>query len=155
MDSRCWRRPARARPCFAASSSVFSDMSEKTEEEAAKHGRARAGRLQHLESIDTLCVPDLHWAVWHRFRQLEGDTFTNTRLSGQQLGVAQQDILFRLDRSGAELKSEAKVSETGVPTDFLLDRPFLIYLKQRTAASPYFAMWVANAELLRGRREQP
>ena len=62
--------------------------------------------------------------------------------------MAQQDILFRLDRSGAELKSEAKMYALGGATHFVVDRPFLIYMCQRGAKTPYFALWVDNAELL-------
>ena len=65
------------------------------------------------------------------------------------MDIAQQDILFRLNRTGAILKSEAKAAYTGIPTQFYLDRPFLIYVKKRNAPMPFFAMWVDNAELLR------
>ena len=79
---------------------------------------------------------------------MEGRRFTNAELKGQRLDVAQQDIQFRLDRSGAELKSEAKIMMLPIPTYFILDRPFLIYMKKRDAKSPYFVMWVDNAALL-------
>jgi hypothetical protein len=35
------------------------------------------------------------------------------------------------------------------PRLFVLDRPFLLYLKKPNAKWPFFAMWVDNAELLR------
>jgi len=100
-----------------------------------------------------LLVPDLFWRISHRYTELEGKSFKNAELRGQSLDVAQQDILFRLDRSGAELKSEAKVFVLPVPTYFVLDRPFLIYMKKRGARDPYFAMWVDNAELLQRNAE--
>jgi len=53
-----------------------------------------------------------------------------------------------LDRSGAALKSESKMYSVPIPTYFVLDRPFLIYMKKRDATAPYFVMWVDNAELL-------
>ena len=95
-----------------------------------------------------MLVPDLFWRISHKYAELEGKPFKNTVLEGQRLDVAQQDILFRLDRSGAELQSEAKVFCLPIPTYFVLDRPFLIYMKKRGARNPYFAMWVDNAELL-------
>ena len=53
-----------------------------------------------------------------------------------------------LDRSGAELKSESKMYCSPIPTYFVLDHPYLIFLRQRGAQAPYFAMWVDNSELL-------
>ena len=97
---------------------------------------------------DVLLVPDLFWQISHHFSDLEGKRFLNAPLKDQRLDVAQQDILFRLDRSGAELKSESKMMCNPVPKYFVLDRPFLIYMKNRNAGEPYFAMWVDNAELL-------
>ena len=97
---------------------------------------------------DVLLVPDLFWQISHRYSELEGRSFLNPSLKGQRLDIAQQDILFRLDRSGAELKSESKMYCAPVPTYFVLDRPFLICMKKRGAVMPYFAMWVDNAELL-------
>lgn len=108
-----------------------------------------AVRLHKIQSIDTLLVPDFHWAIANHLAELEGKTFTNKKLKAQRMGVAQQDILFRLDKSGAALRSEAKSYETGIATAFFLDRPFLVYMKKRGAEMPYFAMWVDNAELMR------
>jgi len=34
------------------------------------------------------------------------------------------------------------------PSRFIGDGPFLVYLKKRGAALPYFVMWVDNDELL-------
>jgi hypothetical protein len=64
-----------------------------------------------------------------------------------------------LNESGARLESEAAIAvENGhepppppPPRNFVLDRPFLIYLKERTAEQPYLAIWVANAELMERR----
>ncbi len=64
------------------------------------------------------------------------------------MDVAQQDILFKLDRSGASLRSEAKMYTLGKGPSFIVDNPFLIYMKKRGADLPYFVMWVDNAELL-------
>lgn len=98
---------------------------------------------------DVILVPDLDWRITHRFVELEGRPFLNAGLESQQIDVAEQDILFRLHRTGAELKSEAKMYTLGGGgTDYLFDRPFLICMKKRGAERPYFVMWVDNAELL-------
>jgi hypothetical protein len=113
--------------------------------------RSRPDSAEYLRTVgpnDVLLVPNLLWQLSHHFSELEGKAFTNAKLKGQRLDVAEQDILFRLDRSGAELKSESKMYCMPVPTYFVLDRPFLIFLRQRGAKTPYFALWVDNSELL-------
>lgn len=97
---------------------------------------------------DVLLVPDFFWHITHRLAELEEQTFMNPTLKGQRMDVAQQDILFRLDRSGAKVASEAKEFCLPAPTYFVFDRPFLIYMKKRGESHPYFVIWVDNAELL-------
>jgi len=66
-----------------------------------------ASYLEKIGPNDVLLVPDLFWQISHRFSEVEGKAFANPKLKGQRLDIAQQDILFRLDRSGAALKSES------------------------------------------------
>jgi hypothetical protein len=101
-----------------------------------------------IQETDVLLVPDLFWQISHHYGEIEEKRLENGPVKGLPLVTAQQDILFRLSRSGAELKSEAKVIVAAEPVCFVLDRPFLIIMRKRDAAAPYFAMWVANAELL-------
>lgn len=122
---------------------------ESKEMEARGHGQSRY--LEYLRRVgpnDVLLVPDMLWQISHHFSELEGKKFGNSQLKGLRMDVAQQDILFRLDRSGAELKSESKSYCLPTPTHFVLDRPFLIYMSQRGSTMPYFALWVDNAEML-------
>ena len=122
---------------------------ESIEMEKLGRGNPRyAGYLGSVGPNDVLLVPHCFWQLSHRFSELEGKTFANAQLKGQRLDVAQQDILFRLDRSGAELKPESKNYCLPVPTHFVMDRPFLLYMGQRGAKIPYFALWIDNAELL-------
>ncbi|HNY27669.1 MAG TPA: hypothetical protein PKH31_09840 [Candidatus Sumerlaeota bacterium] len=101
-----------------------------------------------LEVTDVLLVPDIVWNISQRFTELEGRAFTNSQLKGQRPDVVQQDIAFRLDRYGAEIRSEFKMPCLPVSTHYIFNRPFLLYMKKRGATQPYFAMWVENAELL-------
>ena len=104
--------------------------------------------LLNLGPNDVLLVPNLFWQLSHHFSELEGKSFANGTLKGQPIVVAQQDILFRLDRSGAELKSESRMGVMMGPRHFILDHPFLIYMTQRGSQTPFLAMWIDNAELL-------
>lgn len=104
--------------------------------------------LEEIGPNDVLLVPDIFFKIIHRYSEIEKKAFQNKKLKGQLLDRAQQDILFRLDRSGAELKSESKMYCCPIPTYFQLDRPFLVIMRKRGEKQPYFVMWVDNAELL-------
>jgi len=71
------------------------------------------------------------------------------------IDMALQQIRFRLDERGAMLKSEGLMAASRVDTNLVFDKPFLVMLQRKDAAQPYFALWVANAELLvpSGQRE--
>jgi len=104
---------------------------------------------------DTLTVPVMNWQIDHHYRQLEGSErlIRNAPLPDSFLAVAYQLVRFKLDRSGAVLKSEALLVAKGPdgatdPIELDFTRPFLILLKKRGAAQPFFVMWVDNAELL-------
>ncbi len=62
-----------------------------------------------------------------------------------------QVVQFRLDESGAKLKSYADSLSLGDdprPRRFVFDRPFLLYLVQRGSDHPYLVAWVENEELM-------
>lgn len=99
---------------------------------------------------DTLHAPDINFKISHRFQELEGTTIVAPALfKGLPLVLALQDIEFKLDRSGATLTSSVVLHFLAGPTQYRLDKPFLICLRRRGVEHPYFVMWVENAELLR------
>jgi hypothetical protein len=87
---------------------------------------------------DTVLVPNIGFRVTHRFRELEADP----------IAAAFQKIQFRLNRSGADLKSEAGLLIKPTPTHYHADRPFLVVMKRRDRERPYFVAWIDNAELV-------
>jgi hypothetical protein len=107
-----------------------------------------------------MAVPTAAWRVNHYFSELIGmdKRLLNTGFEDYFILNAQQDTEFRLDRTGAEVKSEAKIEcvkseavekdEEPPPLKLIFDRPFLVYMKKRGADQPFFVMWVENAELL-------
>jgi len=98
---------------------------------------------------DVLLVPDLAYRVSHHFAEFEGRRLLNPALrQGQQMDVAQEDLQFQLDRSGAELRAESKMYTQPIPMHYIFDHPFLIIMRKRGETRPYFVMWVDNAELL-------
>jgi hypothetical protein len=97
---------------------------------------------------DVLLVPNMFWRITHHFNELKGKSLRNQGYEGYWIKEALQMVQFKLDRSGAELKSEAKLHLAPAPSHFMFDRPFLIYMKKRGAEHPFFVMWVDNPELL-------
>jgi hypothetical protein len=99
---------------------------------------------------DVLLVPNMNWEIQHHFTELEGSDkrFTNPGFTSYYIEKAEQTIQFKMDRSGAELASEFKAYCKPMATHFILDRPFMVYIKKRGQEHPFFIMWVDNAELL-------
>ncbi|MHC4171035.1 MAG: hypothetical protein ACYSWQ_29195, partial [Planctomycetota bacterium] len=94
----------------------------------------------------------------HCFAELEGKNLANPRWLGYFFLEAMQMIDFKLSRTGVILRSESHMTvppfapdrrQMIEPRHFDFDRPFLIYVKKRGAEfSPFFVMWVDNAELM-------
>jgi hypothetical protein len=123
--------------------------------DALAHIEGRRERRFHarLGFGDRLAVPVQHWRARHRFREIEGKDkmLLSPNFNDCWLDSATQMVQFRLDKRGASLTSEAELAlrkNGGQDREFLFNRPFLIVLKKRDAANPFFVMWVDNAELL-------
>jgi Serpin (serine protease inhibitor) len=113
-------------------------------------GRESDPFMTRLGPRDTVLIPNMAWKVNHHFKELEGKdkVFVNPALRDLYLDSAIQTIQFRLDRSGAELASEAKVLVKPSASYFHVNRPFLVFMKKRDAKRPFFVAWIVNAELL-------
>ncbi len=115
--------------------------------------RVEQGRAWPLSKGDTLQVPKFDFDIEHSYSELIDRFLENKGFEKQRLVMAMQCIRFKLDQKGAVLKSEARI-RTDVPEAstrprrFVFDRPFLLYLKEKGAKYPYFAMWVENTELM-------
>jgi hypothetical protein len=99
---------------------------------------------------DELLVPNIAARIEHHFSELEGEdkALLNKGFEGYWMALASQVIEFRLDRSGAELRSEAAFVCKPNKRYFYYSGPFLIVMRKRGAEQPFFVMWVDNAELL-------
>jgi hypothetical protein len=107
------------------------------------------GARDTLETSDVLLVPNLAWRIEHHFSELEGKPTANRAAGALPITLAMQSIAFRLDRCGAELRSEAHlVVEAAMRRSFVFDRPFLLTMQKRGASRPFLAIWVEDAELL-------
>jgi prepilin-type processing-associated H-X9-DG protein len=110
-----------------------------------------------LRPMDTLIVPDVLYKLTHHFDELRGKYLANRKWSDTYFFEALQKIEFTLSRTGVVLKSEARLAATRggsrdehKPRHFHFDRPFLICVRKREPnATPFFLMWVDNAELMK------
>jgi hypothetical protein len=117
-------------------------------DEEVERRHSTVGASYRLDE-DNLLVPNMSWRLAHHFQELEGPDKTVGKPPGLVIGAAVQEIEFKLDRRGAQTASGAFVYYCdGGPKLLYFNRPFLIYLKKRTAAQPLFAMWVDSAELM-------
>ncbi|HEX4148477.1 MAG TPA: hypothetical protein VHY20_05795 [Pirellulales bacterium] len=102
-----------------------------------------------------LIVPMISLAVERNYKELTNRRIENAQLPETIIASARQDIRFCLDERGARVESVSKITMTTSPSSeaprrmFIFDRPFLLYMQQKGATAPYFAMWIANGELLK------
>jgi hypothetical protein len=104
-----------------------------------------------MDKMAVLTIPVLDFDLTREYGELYGKTIhtKNEKLRDTGFQYAGQSIRFRLDETGAVLRSEAWMAGgITVEKDLIFDSPFLILLKRREAKSPYFALWVGNDELL-------
>jgi len=100
--------------------------------------RVSQGQPTGMREAEDLAVPVFDFDILRRYPEV-----------CPPCQIAAQSIRFRLDETGAVLKSEA-VAAGGEARSFRFDGPFLILLERKDAKNPYFALWVANAELMVG-----
>ncbi len=80
---------------------------------------------------------------------VEGAALTDAAGRKYPVALAVEGVQFQLNKGGAVVRSSARLLVVPIPSLYILNRPFLVYVKNRGASRPFFAMWVANAELIR------
>ena len=108
-------------------------------------------------SDDEVVIPDIDFDISTNFNKLIGNIFHANSLDYEIL-QAWQRTAFKLNETGAEIKSEAKVAifcledeeETTKPTPkkMIFDKPFFLMLRRTDAQHPYFVLHAVNAELM-------
>jgi hypothetical protein len=109
-----------------------------------------------VEDDELVKIPKCDFNVTHDYDELIGKGLLNPGWGEWFISKAVQWTRFRLNEKGIVLKSEAKLIGMGFraqdshrkPRQFILDRPFLICLREKDGRYPYFAMWIDNPELL-------
>jgi hypothetical protein len=100
---------------------------------------------------DTLRIPKFSFDIKNRFSELIDKDVLNKDYSDYHVDEAIQEIKFVLDEKGVMLESKAFLSlskSVELSRSYIFDQPFLLYMKEKGANYPYFAMWVVNTELM-------
>src|SRR5207244_6123486 len=130
---------------------TLEDLKKKMEQEPSERVSFKL-QLHQLEEWDALLVPTMHWRILHHFHELEGadKPIENTGpLSGTWLEEAFQTLEFKLDRSGATIRSDSMGRAVlGGHWPLHFNRPFLLYMKKRGAKHPFFVVLVVNSEFV-------
>ena len=113
--------------------------------------RTMNGKKEALAEKDVLMIPKFSFKVNHSFSELKEGKIVNVGFSDYQIAEAMQDMTFVLDERGAVLEAKASLFlAKGIPNSRRLkfDGPFLLLMKEKGAAYPYFAIWIENTELM-------
>ena len=121
--------------------------------------RIAADTPEPMVAGDWLEIPRIDFDLARTYTELIGLKLQvqNPELADKDFYVlqAKQDIRFVLNEEGVTLESEAAIvmgcGATGEPEPIhimVFDKPFLIMIKRTQADQPYFALWIANPELL-------
>jgi hypothetical protein len=103
---------------------------------------------------EVLRIPKIDVDILHRYTELVGKPLLNKGFEGYPISEALQAVEFKLDETGAKVRSEAAILVMKgiiLPErlrEFVFDKPFLLCLKEKEARYPYLAIWVDNSELL-------
>lgn len=105
-----------------------------------------------LSRGEILAIPVMNLKIARNFDEACGRLLKNKGFEMGWLRQVYQDIAFKMDESGASVRSQAVVDtfmgEPPKPRRFAFDRPFLMTVWQEKAPQPYLAVWVASADIL-------
>ena len=139
-------------------SEIVNAVKQKISEFKRGHNYEALRKLRpasDFQTADSLIVPDVLYKLTHHFTELNGKHIQNPQWKDYWFLEARQIIDFALRRTGVSMKSEALIAtpppgRMPEPRRFHFNRPFVIYVKKREpSASPFFVMWVDNAELMK------
>jgi hypothetical protein len=120
-----------------------------------KERQNESAKLRYtLIDDDVIEIPKVSFDITTNFSSLENVRSENKHY---RINTAKQRITFYLNEKGVEITSEGEAEITFFeppaegeikPKKMLFNKPFFIMLKRTDNINPYFASWIANAELL-------
>lgn len=112
--------------------------------------RIRSGTPEILAPGDRLVIPEISLHSDHSYSELIGKHLANRRYEKYFFAAALQHTDFELNESGASVDSDATIAlkKGPMPMILVVDRPFLVLMKEAGQKNPYLAVWIANGEFL-------
>ncbi len=112
----------------------------------------KASSPEKLQNNDILQIPEIDFFIEHSYVELLSRHFTNKGFRDYFISKAMQVTKFKLDKTGATLKSKAVIVATrsiarGMKV-MVFDKPFMLILREKKSKNPYFVVWVDNPEIL-------
>lgn len=133
-------------------SQLLSVVGEGGQDKVEQKLLASISAYSSLLLDEDLRIPEIRVDVVRSFTDLVGLRIVcdSEQMRDKPIIDARQKIRFALDDRGADLESEAvgvAFGDAGL-RNFCFCDPFLVMLIRNNAERPYFAMWVANDEVL-------
>lgn len=107
---------------------------------------------------DEIIIPKINFNIQTNYKTIVGNTF-HAKNNEYTIRTACQRTAFDFNEKGAEIESEAEAYVTTAlekeeidkprPKIMKFDKPFLLALKRKDAAIPYFVIWITNSELMK------
>ena len=111
-----------------------------------------ARKPDKLSYGDVLIIPEIEFFIEHHYKELLNKNFLNRGFEQYFISKAIQTTKFKLDKTGARLKSKAviavRMNGGGKYKKLVFNKPFMLYMKEKKARNPYFVMWIDNVEVL-------
>jgi hypothetical protein len=103
-----------------------------------------------LVDNDRLLIPKIQLDLEHEYDELYGVHLANEGYKDYFFTAAINNVAFRLNESGAFADSEAKLilKKGPGPRTMIVNKPFLLLMKEKTSRKPYLAAWIVNPDLL-------
>lgn len=112
--------------------------------------RVQTAAPEALQKLESLTIPVIDFDRQKAYPELCNRKITSgsAEVKGRQFSLVTQRIRFKLDETGAQLESKTRFLAAKPPRRLTFDAPFLVVLVRQEADTPYFALWVDNAEIL-------
>lgn len=112
--------------------------------------RIRKGHPEPLAPGDRLVIPEISLHSDHSYSELTGKHLANKSYEQYFFAAAIQHTDFELNESGASVDSDATIvlKKGPMPMILVINRPFLVLMKETGQKNPYLAVWIANGEFL-------
>jgi hypothetical protein len=112
--------------------------------------KIRSSKSESLVNNDRLVIPKLKLNISREYTELYGKRLLNKGFEDYFFTAAAQTVSLELNERGASADSEAKLilKKGPGPRTMIVNRPFLLMMRERGSERPYLAVWIENPDHL-------